>query len=435
MVLLSIVIGLLGLGLLAAAHELGHYIVARALGVKVYELSVFVGPSLINWTRNGTEYHIRLIPFGAYVRFSEYDEETDAPPEAPDELINQPRWKRLLVSVAGPVTNVLLGMIILAVLFSATGFLTTRLDRIPKNSQMSETEAVEGDRIISVNGSRVYTLLDVQVDLSMISNADTMRMGFRSEETGETYEVQLIPTVKQLYMLGITRNIGLNDMNGWEVTYVDPDQNEGSPVILAGDTILSVEGISVDSPKIGNLISSSEGETLIVKVIRDGIEMDIGVKPFLADYTNDRGLYAQEGSGISETLREVFLYPVSLLRSTGTMIQSAFQEKIEPYNILGGPVGMISVVSDVVDEPNQNFSEKAEQLIALAGVISIALAITNMLPLPGLDGNAIVLLAIEMIRGKKISYRTEQVINVIGFVIIVALVIFALASDIIRLTR
>jgi regulator of sigma E protease len=435
MVLLSIGIGLLGLGLLAAAHEIGHFVVARALGVKVYELSIFVGPSLVNWKRNGTEYHIRLIPFGAYVRFSEYDEESEAPPEASDELINQPRWKRLLVSVAGPVTNVLLGMIILAVLFSVSGFLTTRLDEIVEGSQMSETEAVAGDRIISVNGSRVYTLMDVQVDLSMISNTDTMRIGFQSETTGKMYEVQLIPTVKQVYMLGITRYIGLNDLNGWEVTYVDPNQNEGSPVIQVGDTILSVAGVSVDSPDIGNLIGGSEGDVLIVTVIRDGKEMDVDVKPFLADYTNDRGIYAQEGSGISETLREVFLYPVSLLRSTGTMIRSAFQEKVEPYNVLGGPVGMISVVSDVVDEPNQNFSEKAEQLTALAGVISIALAITNMLPLPGLDGNAIVLLAVEMIRGKKISYRTEQVINVIGFVIIVALVIFALASDIIRLTR
>ena len=74
-------------------------------------------------------------------------------------------------------------------------------------------------------------------------------------------------------------------------------------------------------------------------------------------------------------------------------------------------------------------------LLILAGGISTGLAFTNMLPIPGLDGNAIVITLVEMVRGKKLSRKSEQVINVIGFVMIIGLVIFALASDIIRLSR
>ena len=73
---LSIIICILGLGILAAVHEIGHFIVARLLKIKVYELSVFVGPKLFSWKRKDIEYYIRLIPLGAYVRFSEIDDET-----------------------------------------------------------------------------------------------------------------------------------------------------------------------------------------------------------------------------------------------------------------------------------------------------------------------------------------------------------------------
>ncbi len=89
----------------------------------------------------------------------------------------------------------------------------------------------------------------------------------------------------------------------------------------------------------------------------------------------------------------------------------------------------------MVDAPDTDNSEKIEMLLILLGGISVGLAFTNMLPIPGLDGNAIVLTVVEMIRGKKLSRKSEQVINVIGFVMIIALVIFALVSDIIRLSR
>ena len=112
MSLQSIIICILGLGILAAVHEIGHFIVARLLKIKVYELSVFVGPKLFSWKRNDIEYYIRLIPLGAYVRFSEIDEETgELKDDNPENLINQARWKRLLVSLAGPAMNVILEIV------------------------------------------------------------------------------------------------------------------------------------------------------------------------------------------------------------------------------------------------------------------------------------------------------------------------------------
>jgi len=96
MLAVTIIVTIIGIGFLAAAHEIAHYLVARSLGIRVYELSIFVGPKLFHWERKGVEYNIRLIPFGAYVRFSDYDpEDPEAVTEDPAMILNQPRWKRL----------------------------------------------------------------------------------------------------------------------------------------------------------------------------------------------------------------------------------------------------------------------------------------------------------------------------------------------------
>ena len=94
---------------------------------------------------------------------------------------------------------------------------------------------------------------------------------------------------------------------------------------------------------------------------------------------------------------------------------------------------MVMLVNSVVETPQVDNSIKVEQLLQMAGLISVGLAFSNMLPLPGLDGNALVLVTVEMIRGRKISEKTERIINVVGFVVLIALVILALTSDILRI--
>ena len=114
------------LGVLATLHELGHYWVARLLKIKVYEVSIFVGPKLLRWKHKDVDFSLRLIPVGAYVRFTEIDEEGNAvESKDPDLLVNQPRIKRLIVALAGPAMNLLLGMLIFVIMFWFTGFTST----------------------------------------------------------------------------------------------------------------------------------------------------------------------------------------------------------------------------------------------------------------------------------------------------------------------
>lgn len=430
--ILSVVIGLLGLGILAAVHEIGHFLVANWLGIKVEELSIFVGPSLFHWKRKGVDYHIRLIPFGAYVRFPGMEDEDNGAAN-PNSYLNQPRWKRLLVSVAGPFTNVLFGILIFAVTFSVFGFYTTKLDEYGPEDQIAYTIAKQGDRVEYVNGQRVFTDLDLNFLLSKLKNEDNCELTLSSAETGEMYTVTLVPDIYDRTFLGIQVYTKPEEQEGWEIISVDPAQNNNNPVLKAGDLIINVNGAPLFDEMYNNIMRDNGDKILTVSIIRDGVKQDVTLDPIVRQVSNYRGIYSSRGSDFGDILKQSFLYPVSIIRVSVLAIQDMFRGEVEVQNVLAGPVGMVALVNTVVETPNVQDSVKIEQLLQMAGLISVGLAFSNMLPLPGLDGNALVLVTVEMIRGRKISAKTEKIINAVGFIVLIALVILAFASDIIRL--
>ena len=377
-----------------------------------------------------------MIPLGAYVRFSEIDEETgELKDDNPENLINQARWKRLLVSLAGPFMNVILGIIIFMICFSSFGFLSLRQDVVIPGTQVADTRIESGDTILKMNGQRIYSQMDLSYYLSLVGNSEEIELQMKSAKTGEKYYVVLVPEITEQYMLGITHYAGLDENNGWKVIAVDANQNNGNPVIMVDDSILSVNDVPVSDPDIASVVRESQGQALSVKLIRNGQEMTLQMNTIMVKSANLRGVYLQDGEGFFECLREAVVFPFSFIRISIDSLAQVFAGKVKAYDVVSGPVGIASVVSDVVDAPKVESSEKTEMLLILAGGISTGLAFTNMLPIPGLDGNAIVLTVVEMIRGKKLSRKAEQVINVIGFIAIIGLVIFALVSDIVRLTR
>lgn len=434
-IIISIAITLIGLGVLAAVHEIGHFLVARAFGIKVYELSIFVGPALFSWRRKDVDYSIRLIPFGAYVRFSDFDEEEQEKDDTdPSSLKNQPRWKRIVVALAGPAMNIILGIIILTLLFSTTGFFSTRQSTVLQGSQVAMTSVQEGDRVTKINGSGVYTVYDFDAALSLIPYDKPVTLTLKSVDNGKSYEATLTPDIYDIYILGITRLIN-EDAEGWRVQSVDPLQNNSNPVLKVNDEVLSVNGVSVLDESITRVIMQSQGQALTVRYIRDGVEYESSIVPMMVKQSNPRGIIFQEGEGVMEAFFTAVKFPFSMVRLIGLTFEGAISGEIEAYNIVTGPVGITTMVSDVVDAPDVSTNLKAEILFLLLGVISIGLAITNLLPIPGLDGNEIILLLVELIRGKKIGKKAEMVINVIGFGIIILLVFVALLSDIVRMTR
>lgn len=438
----SIIVVILMLGLLVTIHELGHLWAAQLLKIKAYEVSIFVGPTLFSWVRKGVSYSIRAIPFGAYVRFTDIDENGDPiDSDDPALLVNQPRWKRLIVALAGPFMNAVLGVVIIQIMFCIFGFYTTRINNTLEDTQLYGQEYTIGDEIVSVNGHTVFTYLDLQYELTDgASQADDMVLTLRSQDTDELYDVTLVPEMTTRPMIGITHyDTTDNKYNGWEVIDVMEDQNNGDPVLEVGDYLVSVDGVLVTDPNFYDLISEmTEGDTMLLGYVRNGVSYEEECIRTVITYPNDRGVYligkpVRSVNSFFEALLYSMKMPLTVADISVRAIQSVFVGQEEVYNMVSGPVGVTTAVSDVVDNVDSSIASKISSVMYMSGVISIGLVFTNLLPIPGLDGVQILLLVVEMIIGRKLSKKAEGVVNVIGFVALIGLVIFALASDVIRI--
>ena len=447
---ISIAIIIVILGLLVTVHELGHFWVATWLKIKAFEVSIFVGPKLLQWKRKDVEYTIRAVPLGAYVRFSEFDEEGNVvQDDDPSLLINQKRWKRLLVALAGPFMNLLLGIFIMTIFFCCANVRTLQSDGILEETQMYEAVQdcplySEGDVITHVNGHRVYTFIDFGIELGgFTKDLDTVTLTMRDAETGVSYDVVVDPDPVEKPMMGFKYDPVIeNEYDGWIITETFEDANNGDPVLKPEDVLVAINDIPVlDSDAIEEFCDHiQDGDTVVFSFYRDGelhTEESIVNTLSVPKYMN-RGCYIRyykvDSFGhLMLAVKEAAKTPLSIGVVTVRVLQNAFSGAVEPYNVVQGPVGLTASVSEVVTQQRVPIREKVYDLILYSAIISMGLMYSNMLPIPGLDGNQIILLIVESVLGRPISKKAENVISVVGFIILVLLAVFALASDIIRI--
>ena len=439
----SIIFVVLMLGVLASLHELAHFWVARLLKIKVYEVSLFVGPKLLSWKHKDVKYSIRLIPIGAYVRFNEIDEEGYiVESDNPDLLANQPRFKRLLVSIAGPLMNLILGILIFFIMFLSLGYSTMKIGNPIDGAQTSvvASEYTPGDKIQAVNGVKVYTSFDLSFELDSDDPGEVMTLTLKSQETGEKYDIELTPEFYRKPMLLIyVKTSDMEEREGWLVDSVDPDQNKGNPVLAAGDIVTHINGKSVDDADFDEyLFNMEEQEYLTVTYIRDGVTSDVQIAPEYVDYVTTRGIRilpqtVDSPASFFEALGYAAKMPASVGNITIRGIKQIISGKEKAYNLLSGPIGITTMVNDVVKEEEDSVADKLITLVMITAVISMALAFSNLLPIPGLDGIQIVFIVVEMVIGHKLSEKAENRLTIAGFIVIILLLILAFISDILRI--
>ena len=203
--LLYWLLAILMFGVLVMLHELGHFLAARATGVPVAEFAIGFGPKLFSRTgkKNGVIFSLRALPFGGYCRFYADDENGDV--DNPGAYSRQKIWKRALISVGGPLFNMLVAVLALFLLFSAVGLWASTpvvgglIDGLPAKEAGFEI----GDRIVSVNGREVQTSADAS---QFITDAGESEIQFVLERNGEKIALSLTPRwseADQRLMIGI----------------------------------------------------------------------------------------------------------------------------------------------------------------------------------------------------------------------------------------
>lgn len=210
-------------------------------------------------------------------------------------------------------------------------------------------------------------------------------------------------------------------------------QNNENPVFKVGDIILAVNGTEVTQKTLSAVITELEDAKATYTVLRDGVEMDVESVAREVEAYNDRGIVMTAMEGGWQAIPYAVDYSWSTLKTTFRSLLSIFKRQIAAEDALTGPVGIINTISNVVTEDSFNISEKLMQLGNLVAVISLSLGFTNLLPIPLLDGNHLLLLLVEAIRGKQLSSRSQTVITVIGLAIIIFLFAFGLYADIRRM--
>ncbi|HHW94036.1 MAG TPA: RIP metalloprotease RseP [Clostridiaceae bacterium] len=437
MTILGILAGILILGLIMVIHELGHYLAGRFFKIKITQFSIFMGPVLFEREKNGIHYNIKAFPIGASVSFageaSEIEGEEDDPnidPDDPSLFNNKPRWQRAIVVVMGPLLNFLTAFLVFSILFTVQGVITPVVGRVDRNTLIEQSGIEVGDRILSVNTTRVHTTLDFTI-AEMVREQDEAWVISYRKPSGERKRTTIYPAKSPPRpMLGI---VYVEDNGRYIIQEVNQAADHGVDGFQKGDAVISIEHVPFnDHRRITEIISESEGRELTAEIERGRVPMTITVKPIMLETDIPLGIVMTKSASAADILSQGFHYPISVLRSTFRALGMVFSGKIAVRDSVAGPIGIVSMAAETVKH-GKTFGEIIAKLATFLGLLSVAVGFTNLLPIPPLDGNHLLLITVEAIRRKPLSKKFKMTASTIGVIFILLLGLAVIVLDLMRL--
>jgi len=427
---MSYIMAFMGFLLIVIIHEFGHFIAAKKFGIKVLEFSLFIGPKIYSFQRGETTYTLRLIPIMAYVKL-EGEEETS---ESNDAYYKKPKHARAFTSLGGPFANLLLAVILLTVVFSVQGFASPKVGSFDQNSPAVQAGIKTGDTIVKYNGRRVYLPIDVMQFMYIEKGAPAILEILRD---GNNLTTTVLPHktdagVSYRIGAGFTSASGSDSNIAQSITSGYPAEKAG---IKPGDRIIKLNSTEVATrDDIVNFLNKNKDNKVTLTVLRTGSEIRTELVPKAEKIPEqyDLGLYfTAEKGNLIESMGQSVVYCYSIVRSVGYSLAWLVTGKVS-LNQMMGPIGMVSSIGTVVQQ-SPGLMEKLMNLFQITALMSIAVGATNLIPFPMLDGNRVLLILIEAVRGKPIPIEKEAYISMAGFVLLIIFAVYAAYNDILRL--
>jgi regulator of sigma E protease len=442
---------LLVLGPLIFVHELGHFLVAKAVGIQVLRFSLGFGRPLLQWMRGGTEYWISWIPLGGYVKMAGLDDEgpqgdleggRSAIPIDPERTFeSKPLWARMAVILAGVTMNLVFAVVIYAGLFMTAGeprSAITPLQSVDASRLPAGAEALagiqRGDVITRVNGDTVRTWDEVQ-DL-VLKSRDTVRIEIagRTEPLVLRFPPNDAPSRAQALR-------ALRPLIPARIGLVAVGQPAARAGLGLGDMIIRADGDTIRSwDELVQKIRASTGQPLALDVLRGDSLVHVTVTPeaqtqkdstgqeltygMIGASSDPRGPIIRVRVGFGTALGDGVRETGFQVAATVTMVKRLVTGQVSPKE-LGGPL-LIAQVS------GQMLQLGIAWLIGFMGLISVNLAVLNLLPIPVLDGGHAVFLIAEGIQHKPLSPQLRLRLTQIGLVVVLAIMAMAIFNDVIR---
>jgi regulator of sigma E protease len=425
------------LGVMIFVHELGHFLAARYFDVRVEAFAFGFGPRLFGFKRGETDYKVCLLPLGGYVKMSGAEHLGEATGDERD-LPSKPRWQRLIIAAMGPVFNVILAILLPAGLFMVqyerlAFFLEpATLGYVDEGSPADLAGIREGDTVVEIN--RRATPTWEAVKLAEIAAANST-IDVTVERGGERLHLPV--------KLGADPETGIGDA-GWSESApvrldgITPGMPADQAGLQDGDILVSVNGEPIlSSRKVPVLIAASEGKPVALEVRREGQVHNLEVTPIFTEYEGSDATWrigvrrvGPDYERIETTMGfvEAFRESIDQNRKNGSLILNflvgLFEQRMSPKQ-LAGPIGIGQLAGDAA-------RSGWPDLIMLMSVISLNLAIFNMLPIPILDGGTITLLLMEMVWRKDLSITVKEHIWNAGLVFLMILIAFVMYNDIVK---
>lgn len=405
------------LGFLILIHEGGHFLVAKICKVTVNEFSIGFGPVI--WQKQGkqTKYTLRLIPLGGFVNLEGEEEHSEN--EGSFSKASIP--KRMAIVLAGGIVNITFALVTYYILMVCVGNYTSFVVDSTIPNYAAQTAGIEaGDRILKVNQKTMHTKNDLDKIMQQIEGKNLI---LTIERNGEQKEIEITPTKEEVRNTGIYLK-GLSAGESTKILTVGAGSNAEKQGVRANDEIVKINGKEVkNQTEIVEIINQEENTSFVLTVQRGNEQLEITIEPEIVNQYY-LGIYFKTAENtlsnrLSYSFFETRDFTVSIFENLKMLVTG--KVRVDQFM---GPVGISEVVAS---------TSGIADFVNILALISLSLGITNLLPIPALDGGKFLLLLIEAIRRKKLSEKVEINIQLIGFSFLIALSIYIAYHDILRI--
>ena len=424
------IVAILIFGIIVFIHELGHFLFAKANGIKVEEFAIGMGPTFFSVTRGDTKYSLKLLPLGgSCMMLGEDESSTDT-----RAFNNKSVWARFSVVFAGPLFNFILAFVLSLVLIGMVGGDAPRVTSVEDNSPAALAGLQEGDLIKKYNGSSIGVGREIYLE-DFVNPVKDEPIEIVYERNGEKTTTTLQPELKKRYLLGLSYTA--------DDAPLEASLAEGSALEQAGvqngDLIVAVNGEKINSGKEFyeyNQAHPLTAEPREITYTRDGVENTVEVTPTESEYYNTGFDYNSNTESGNEKVSVLGSLKYSALeiryqiKSVVMSLKYLFSGNFSADSV-AGPVGIVNIVGDSYTQSMEyGWVAVFETMTSLCIMLSANLGVMNLLPIPALDGGRLLFMIVEMIRGKKMDPDKEGFVHFIGFVLLMGLMVVILFNDI-----
>ncbi len=415
------------LGIIVLVHELGHYVAARLMKIRVEVFSFGFGKRLFGKKIGDTDFRVSLIPVGGYVRMAG-EEDFDPQNPAADQFMAKNRAQKIFTLLMGPVMNLVLALfLIVAVNMGGVEVDSYKLEKpaigyIEKGSPADKAGLLPGDMLLAIDGRQTPTWKEVEITVG-INPKQSIPVEFL--RAGARRATELKVAARTRYEIGYAGFY-------WQWPAVIGQIAPGYPAAKAGlrpgDRITAIDGLPVSTYfELTDIIRAAPGKPLQLTYERNGSARSVQLTPVSENGVGIIGFNVKLATtkmhyGFAAAVKNSFQEAGRLTLLTFVTFKKLIQRKISVKS-LSGPI-------DIARVSQQALASGFSSFFMLIAFISLQLGIVNLFPIPGLDGGHLLIFTIEAIIRRDLSQKLKNILVYAGFAFLITLMVFVVFNDI-----